>query len=174
MNLFFKDRETYLMMDGFMGEKIILEQGVPQGDVLSPYIFNIAVEFLLMKISNTSSIEGIKFARNECRAETYADDTTIIIKRTEANLRNLVKIIQDFAKISGLRANLDRTSVTPLGENFSIASEDQICRDLKLKWVTEFTLLGITFDSRLQNLYQNFEVKILKVESMIEKYRNAE
>ena len=102
---------------------------------------------------------------------TYADDTTIIIKRTEANLRNLVKIIQDFAKISGLRANLDKTSVTPLGENFSIASEDQICRDLKLKWVTEFALLGITFDSRLQNLYQNFEVKILKVESMIEKWK---
>ena len=36
VNLFFKDRETYLMMDSFMGEKIILEQGVPQGDVLSP------------------------------------------------------------------------------------------------------------------------------------------
>ena len=71
-----------LMMDGFMGEKITLEQGVPQGDVLSPYIFNITVEFLLMKITHISSIEGIKFARMESRAETYADDTTIIIKRT--------------------------------------------------------------------------------------------
>ena len=105
------------MMEGFMGEKITLEQGVPQGDVLSPYIFNIAVAFLLMKITHTSSIEGIKFARMESRAETYADDTTIIIKRTEANLRN-----QNFAKVSGLRANLDKTSVTPLGDNFSIAA----------------------------------------------------
>ena len=43
-----------------MGEKIILEQGVPQEDVLSPYIFNIAVEFLLMKISFTNTIEGVK------------------------------------------------------------------------------------------------------------------
>ena len=124
-----------------------------------------------MKITHTSLIEGIKFARMESRAETYADDTTIIIKRTEANLRNLVNIIQNFAKVSGLQANLDKTSVTPLGDNFSIAAEDQICKDLKLKWVTEFTLLGITFDSRLQNLYQNFEIKILKVESMIEKWK---
>ena len=46
-----------------MGEKITLEQGVPQGDVLSPYIFNIAVEFLLLKITNTKTIEGVKFAR---------------------------------------------------------------------------------------------------------------
>ena len=113
-----------------MGEKIILEQGVPQGDVL---IFNIAVEFLLMKITYTSTIKGIKFARTESRAETYADDTTIIIKRTEENLRNLVKIIQDFSKISGLHANLDKASVTPLGSCFSIAKEDQICQDLNLK-----------------------------------------
>ena len=46
-----------------MGEKITLEQGVPQGDVLSPYIFNIAVEFLLMKLSKTNKIEGVKLAR---------------------------------------------------------------------------------------------------------------
>ena len=171
VNLFFKNRETYLLMDGHLSEKISLEQGVPQGDVLSPYIFNIAVEFLLMKITHTRSIEGLTFAKYDCRAETYADDTTIIIKRTEENLRNLIQIIQDFSLISGLHANLDKTSVTPLGNCFSIDPEDQICRDLNLKWVTEFTLLGITFDSKLQNLYQNFEVKILKVESLIVKWK---
>ena len=134
-----------------MGEKITLEQGVPQGDVLSPYIFNIAVEFLLMKITNTNTIEGVKFARWEYRAETYADDTTIFIKRSAENLRNLVRIITDFSKISGLQANLDKTSVTPIGGVFSTDKEDQLCHDLGLKWVKKFTLLGITFDSKLEN-----------------------
>jgi hypothetical protein len=78
-----------------------------------------------------------------------------------------VKIIQEFSKISGLHANFDKTSVTPLGGCFSIAKEDQICKDLNLKLVTEFTLLGITFDSKLQKLYNNFEVKIIKVKSAI-------
>ena len=73
VNLFFHDRETYRMNDGFLGEKISLEQGVPQGDVLSPYIFNIAVEFLLMKVTFISKIEAIKCAKCESRAETYAD-----------------------------------------------------------------------------------------------------
>ena len=82
-----------------------------------------------------------------------------------------MKIIQDFSKISGLHANLDKTSVTPLGNCFSIAKEDQICKDLNLKWVTEFTLLGITFDSKLLKLYNNFEVKIIKVQSLIEKWK---
>ena len=68
VQLFFQNRETYLLLDGHMGEKITLEQGVPQGDVLSPYIFNIAVEFLLLKITHTNTLEGVKFARWEYRA----------------------------------------------------------------------------------------------------------
>lgn len=59
VQIFFQSRETYLLLDGHMGVKITLEQG----DILSPYIFNIAVEFLLMKITNTNTIEGVKFAR---------------------------------------------------------------------------------------------------------------
>ena len=171
VQLFFKNRETYLLLDGHMGEKITLEQGVPQGDVLSPYIFNIAVEFLLLKITHTNTIEGVKFARWEYRAETYADDTTIFIKRSEDNLRNLVKIITDFAKISGLHANLDKTSVTPIGGIFSIEKEDQLCQDLGLKWVRKFTLLGITFDSKLEELQENFDEKILKTKSLMEKWK---
>ena len=37
IQLFFSDRETYLMMNGFMEEKIYSQQGVPQGDILSPH-----------------------------------------------------------------------------------------------------------------------------------------
>ena len=70
-----------------MEKKITLEQGVPQGDILSPYIFNLCVEILLLKISYTDSLEGLTFGKTEARSETYTDDTTIIIKRSEARLR---------------------------------------------------------------------------------------
>ena len=69
------------------GKALKLEQGVPQGDVLSPYIFNICVEILLMKICHTKELEGVKYAKREARAECFADDTTVFIKRTEKNHR---------------------------------------------------------------------------------------
>ena len=169
--LFFKDRWTYLILQGFLSDKIVLEQGVPQGDVLSPYIFNICVEILLLKITKTKLISGIKIANVESKAECYADDTTILILRTEQNLRNLVKIIQDFAKISGLHANLEKTSVTPAGSCFSIAEEDQICQDLKLNWKNSFTLLGVKIDSRLEKIDTNYEEKIIKAQSIIGNWR---
>ena len=40
IRLFFDKREALILLGGHLSEKIILEQGVPQGDVISPYIFN--------------------------------------------------------------------------------------------------------------------------------------
>ena len=172
VNIFFNDRWTYILLQNFPSNKITLKQGVPQGDVLSPYIFNICVEILLIKITKTNSLEGITIAKEEARAETYADETTIIIKRNEENLRTLIRIIQDFSKLSGLQANLKKTSVTPIGGNFSIEKEDQICQDLKLDWKKEFTLLGILIDGELKKIHQNFEAKIIKAKTIITNWKN--
>ena len=114
VKLFFNDRVTYLLMNGFMEEKIELQQGVPQGDILSPLIFNIVVEILLLKVGYTTNLEGVVFPTGESRVESYADDTTIGIKR-ENNLRTLIKIISDFKNISGMSANIDKTHVIPVG-----------------------------------------------------------
>ena len=51
IRLFFSNREGRILMDGHLTEKILLEQGVPQGDIISPYIFIISVEILLTRIS---------------------------------------------------------------------------------------------------------------------------
>ena len=39
IRLFFNDREAYILLGGHITEKIHLQQGVPQGDVISPYVF---------------------------------------------------------------------------------------------------------------------------------------
>ena len=64
--------------------------------------------------------------------------------------RRPIRIIQDFSKLSGLQANLEKTSVTPIGGNFSIEKVDQIWQDLKLDCKKEFTLLGILIDGELK------------------------
>ena len=58
-----------------------MEHGVAQGDVISPYIFTLAVELLLIKINYTKLIKGINYAQDESGSETFADDTSICIRR---------------------------------------------------------------------------------------------
>ena len=83
-------------MEGHLTDKIFLQQGVPQGDIISPFIFIMAVEILLIKITKSKNITGVKIGENECRAQTFADDTTILIKREEKSLRYCIKYIEEF------------------------------------------------------------------------------
>ena len=56
VSLFFRNREAYILLGGELTKRILLEQGVPQGDAVLTYIFKLAIELLLMKINNTKLI----------------------------------------------------------------------------------------------------------------------
>ena len=123
--------------------------------MVSPYIFILAVEILLIKINYTKNLKGITYAKNESRSETFADDTSIFIQRNPTYLRECVKILKHFANTSGLQCNLEKTSVIPIGGNFD--TSDKLCPELNLKWESEFTLLGFQIDSRLSNIDVNYQ-----------------
>merc|ERR1712059_191666 len=81
INKFFSNREACILMKGYFTERIFLRQGVPQGDIISQYIFILAVEILLIKINYTKYIKGIVFSKHESRSETFADGTSIFMER---------------------------------------------------------------------------------------------
>ena len=137
--LFFYDREANVIINGHLSSTIKLQQGVPQGDVVSPYIFLLMVEILLIKITKTKHLTGVKYASEEDRASGFADDCTLFIERTEKNLRNCINILEDFWKISGLKCIVSKTKVISLG-NFQVGG---MCEDLGLSWADHFTILGI-------------------------------
>ena len=166
---FLKNRDAQILLGGHLTDNINLEQGVPQGDILSPYIFIIMVEILLIKITTTKNIIGITYATKEARAETFADDTTLFMTRTETNLRNAVKYIKHFHKISGLACNLDKTSVIPIGTNTNV--KEKICIDLNMIWEDTFTILGFEIDNNLKNLDQNYQKIKDKIQSIIAKWK---
>jgi hypothetical protein len=59
---FLKNRSAQILLGGHLTEHIPLEQGVPQGDIISPYLFIIMVEILLIKITKSKNITGIVYA----------------------------------------------------------------------------------------------------------------
>ena len=88
---FFDSREAYILLGGHLTKKILLEQGVPQGDVISPYIFIVAVEVLLFKITFTKNVTGISFGSIEGRSEplpTIQPSTLNGLLRTSGNRYN--------------------------------------------------------------------------------------
>ena len=76
---------------------------------------------------------------------------------TKASLRNIVDILNEFQKISGLKTNLGKCKAVWIGKNRF--SKLQICPDLKLIWSDNFTLLGVDFDSDLAKMDSDFRRK---------------
>ena len=169
VRLFFNEREAYILMGGHLTDKIRLGQGVPQGDVISPYIFILTVEILLIKINYSKNLKGIKYAKYEGRSETFADDTTIYLERSEKNLRTAINYIESFATISGLSCNLDKTCVVPCGV---FNHKEQLCQDLDLVWAEEFTILGFTIDNRLKKLHKNYDKAYSRVTDIINRWKS--
>ena len=124
-------RDFYFKINALVLLEVKMEVCLPLNtvllDIISPYIFIIAVEILLIKITQSKNIKGVKIGKKECRAQTFADDTTIFIEREENSLRACIKYIEDFKSISGLAANLDKTNVIPYGKLFNPGCK--ICPD---------------------------------------------
>jgi hypothetical protein len=93
-------------------------------------------------------------------SETFSDDTTIYFEITPENLRITVKYLREFAIISVLQCNIDKTSVIPLGSELDITDDNILCPDLELAWETEFAILGFTVDNKV------------KVKALITKWRS--
>jgi hypothetical protein len=159
-----------ILMGSHLTKTIFLKQGVPQGDIISPFIFIIIVEILLIKITKSKHIMGLKLGSGEIRAQTFADDTTLTIERGDQSLRSCVRYIEAFKSISGLSANLDKTKVIPIGAHFN--PKVRICADLNMEWDNKFKLLGFNIDNKLKDIDGNFNAAHARTLSLINDWRS--
>ena len=121
-------QKTYILLEGELTKRILLEHGVPRGNEVSPNVFILAVELLLIKINNTKLIQGINYAQKESRRETFADDTS--------NPRKTHDILGD------------KHCYDPNWWYYDI--NDKLCPELALSWENKFTLLGFKIYNRLK------------------------
>ena len=93
-------------------------------------------------------------AEKECKAQTFADDTTLTITNN--------KYIEEFKKISWL--NLDKTNVIPFGKYFNPGNK--ICHKPEVNWTDRFKLLGLEIDNKLELMGQNFDKAHVKYQNI--------
>ncbi|CAL1369893.1 unnamed protein product [Linum trigynum] len=120
---------------GFFG----MERGLKQVDSLSPFLFNLVMdihEFMLEQANSAGLISGFCMDETSQRGEVshilYADDAIVFCDATESEIKNLLAVLLCFQQVSGLRINLEKSNLFPVGEVQQLERlADLLCCDWK-------------------------------------------
>uniref|UniRef100_A0AC11DHL5 Uncharacterized protein n=2 Tax=Ovis aries TaxID=9940 RepID=A0AC11DHL5_SHEEP len=84
--------------------------GVCQGYILSPCLFNFCAEYILRNAGLEETQAGIKIARRNINNLSYADDTTLMAESEEELKSLLMKVKEENGKV-GLKLNIRKTKI---------------------------------------------------------------
>ena len=107
------DHLTFLLRNLYAGQKATvrtghgttdwfqIRQGVRQGCILSPCLFNLYAEYIMLNARLDEAQAGIKIARRNINSLRYADDTTLMAESEE--LKSLLMIVKEESRESWLK-----------------------------------------------------------------------
>ena len=90
------------------GEKLKpfpLRSGTRQGYLVSPLLFNIALEVLATAIREEKEIKGIETRKEEVKLSLFADGMILYIENPTDATRKLLELINEFGKVTGYKIN---------------------------------------------------------------------
>ncbi len=163
------DRKACINLGDRYSGSFKIERGTPQGDRSSPYIFLISVEKLLIRLelggdgvlTGRYGIDGSGQMVNGI-GEAFADDLTAIYKLSEGATRKVLRILEDFSKLSGLCVNKEKTHIMVTGREWE---GNKHIEGIEIK--QECRLLGAIIDNKVKNLQQNWDKVIVKIRGLV-------
>ena len=151
-----------IINSGHLSQSFLLFGGVRQGYPLSVYLFLLVTETLAMKIRNSVNIKGLSNYGLESKISLYADDTIFFLSPKENYLNALLKDLDQFAELSGLRPNYDKCIILQLGSIHGITFKLS-CNPTLIWSDGPIDILGIHIPKMIDELVKiNFENKLKK------------
>jgi hypothetical protein len=90
-----------------------MRKGARQGCILSPYLFNLCVEYILRRVGFEDD-KGIKVGGRTINNLRYADDTAILAEYKE-DMKKLLNKLKEESEKAGLMRNLNKTNIMTTG-----------------------------------------------------------
>ena len=121
-------------------------KGCPQGGVLSPILWCLVIDSLLVKLQNEGYI----------KVQAFADDIIIMVigisGRTASELlQNGLNLVSKWCDIQGLKVNAEKTVAVKFTKNEKEAGKAKTLRlgNTRVQYSNHMKYLGITLDSKL-------------------------
>ena len=149
---FLKERYIQVRVNNILSKKILIENGVPQGSVISVTLFLIAINAIFKCIKKP--VEG----------RPYADDTSIFcIGNTEKIIQNTLNNLYDWAQTTGFKFSTSKTECMIFAQNQNFKTKLNLSLAGKpINQVNKMKILGVTFDQKLDHTKWKQHIEKLK------------
>ncbi|XP_026459958.1 uncharacterized protein LOC113360696 [Papaver somniferum] len=123
--------------------------GIRQGDLLSPYLFILCMEFLsrlLLNVETNHLISGVKAARKAPGIIhlMFVDDILIFTKADMHNIEGIMGVLGYFSNVSVQMLNLDKSNVY-FSHNIPLSYRNFLARELRMTQMTDTVkYMGVT------------------------------
>ena len=109
-------------------------KGVRQGCILSPCLFNLYAEYIMLNASLDEAQAGIKIARRNINKPIYTDDT-ILMEESEEELKSLLMKVKEESEIVGLKLNIQKTKIMASGPIISWQIDGEAIETVRLHFL---------------------------------------
>ena len=140
VNLYTED-QSCIKLTNNISNTFTINQGVKQGCILSPLLFNIFMSDLQEKLEHENN-EPTEIAPNElCSCLIWADDL-LILSQSEKGLQNMLNNLHNFSETNGLKANIDKTKVMIFNKTGRHIRRTFFLGGIKVDTTREYKYLG--------------------------------
>ena len=105
---------TSWQIDGETMDWFQIGKGLHQGCILSPCLFNLYAEYIMLNARLDEAQAGIKIAGRNISNLRYADDTTFMAENEEELKSLLMKVKEESEKV-GLKLSIQKTRIMAYG-----------------------------------------------------------
>jgi len=108
---------TQVLLNGIPGEKISHRRELRQGDPLSPMSFILVMDvlcYMVKKAADDDMLQPLARRALQHRISLYADDVVIFLRPFASDLEVMLDLLQLFGEASGLKTNVQKSSVLPI------------------------------------------------------------
>jgi hypothetical protein len=144
--LWYKSMRSIVMWENTHSLSFSITRGTKQGSVLSPVLFNIFINDLLIELANTN--KGVRVGENIINSFAYADDVTLI-SPIVPDLQYLINVCKNYADKWRFRFGIKKTHCFSVNEGLFKTSPKWTLDGQIIGNVNELEILGCIFDNTM-------------------------
>jgi len=171
VKMLYTDISSCVVNNGWTTKAFKPSRGVRQGCPMSPYLYILCAEIFAVAVRANADIKGIKIGTETHKIIQFADDTALTLKYEEHTLEETYILLREFALVSGLAINLDKTIIMRIGRIKN--SGEILLPQNNVQWTSDsIKLLGIVIpNDRTRIVDLNYIPKLKKIENTIKVWK---